>query len=263
LERVYPRPAIFTSLIPEAHAERLQTLQTLLQADRQHVQVFVSHAGYGVQNYLPDTRRLVYFTMLREPIDRVVSGYYMYQRKGQIPPDMTLEEFCVSHRKPGSNLQTSFLSGYFLERHLDGKEPDPAAFNREMLNLAKENLRRHVVVGLTERFDESLLLVQEAFGWPTFRMLHARANVGRNRVAMKQLSAETLAFVSSQNELDLELYAFAKQLFEEQLLASEGRIGQKAASFRRLNAAYGHAFPLLKNLAGPIRKILKWPSSKE
>ena len=50
----------------------------------------------------------------------------------------------------------------------------------EILEIAKENLAVHfAVVGITERFDETLILLKTALNWNS--IFYSRANVTRNR----------------------------------------------------------------------------------
>ncbi|MEO5579030.1 MAG: hypothetical protein ABIR58_00110 [Gemmatimonadaceae bacterium] len=51
-------------------------------------------------------------------------------------------------------------------RRIAGEEPPLGRCTSAMFELAKQNLRRHFrVVGVTDRFDETLLLMKQAFGW--------------------------------------------------------------------------------------------------
>jgi hypothetical protein len=70
-------------------------------------------------------------------------------------------------------------------------------------------------VGLVERFDETLLLLQRVFGWR--RLFYVRQNVAERRPTQEDLPGETLELVKRHNALDLQLYQYASALFEEQI----------------------------------------------
>src|ERR1700736_69783 len=87
------------------------------------------------------------------------------------------------------------------------------------LERAKDNMRKHFcVVGLTEEFGASLLLIQRfaAIKVPFYR----KQNVAPENARSDALDAETLGMVREANALDAELYEFGRELFNEQRRAS-------------------------------------------
>ncbi len=252
LWRQYPPRRVFFSMTPAQHVQKFSELRRRLEGEGEGVDVLVTHAGYGVHETLPRTHEYPYITFLREPIDRVISGYYMFVRQGKAPKDMPLDVFVQTFLKPGCNMQTSFLSGYFLECHLAGREPEREAFNEDMLESAKRNLERHVVIGLTERFDESLLMLRDAFGWDWHKLLYYRTNVGSNRKPRDGFSADVLETVREYNRLDIELYAYAQRLFEERIAARRGAIERSLQTFNRFNRLYETVAPRVLPLARPV-----------
>ncbi len=254
LWRQYDPSRVFFSMTPATHAEKFAELRRRLEGEGEGVDVLVTHAGYGVHETLPDTHEYPYITFLREPVDRVISGYHMFLRQGKAPKDMPLDDFVRTFLKPGCNMQTSFLSGYFLECHLAGREPELEAFDEEMLEKAKRNLERHAVIGLTERFDESLIMLRNAFGWDWHKLLYYRANVGTNRKPRDGFSAETLKTVERYNRLDLELYDYARMLFEERIEARRGEIERSLNAFNAVNRFYEAVAP---RVLPPARSVYR------
>jgi hypothetical protein len=107
------------------------------------------------------------------------------------------------------NFQTRLISGVWTD--VAYGECDEAT-----LALAKMNLAEHcAIVGLTKRFDESLMLLKRTFGWGN--VFYRRRNVTQGPPRWETLSAETLAVLRAHNQLDLELYAFAEALFVRQI----------------------------------------------
>lgn len=168
---------------------------------------------FGLHAWLPQPT--TYVTLLRHPIARVVSGYQFLCQRPEHPLHATvralsLGEFLRSGlTRQISNGQTRMLSGACRPG-----EPGLASW-RPMteadLDQAQENLERHFcVVGLQERFEESVLLMAREFGWRRRRF--SRKNV---TFRITETTAEDRALIESLNPLDLRLYDWARRRFEE------------------------------------------------
>lgn len=159
-----------------------------------------THIEYGIGETL--SLPVATFTMLREPVNRALSHYYFSKEKRLPPDDPGLPGHMTDHVE--ANLQTRLLAG---PQDMDALLPPG-----EMLARARQNLRACAAVGLTERFDESLLLYQKAFGWrrPYYRI----QNVGRTRPPKEAMPAEILRGIEDENRLDAALYETARELFE-------------------------------------------------
>jgi len=120
-----------------------------LPPDRQaRVRVCTGHFSFGIHEHLPAPN--TYITMLREPIDRTLSGYH-YRRTLRLP-DLSLREYVGD---PGGvpDPQTRRVAG--------GEWARGSSDTRGMLDAAKENLSAHFdMVGITERWDETLDLLE-------------------------------------------------------------------------------------------------------
>jgi hypothetical protein len=155
--------------------------------------------------------------MLRDPVDRLVSHYYYvlrdsthYLHQRVTSEKMSLRDYVAAGMtKELDNGQVRFLSGAFYR--------DPfGQCSRDLLEYAKENLRNHfAVVGLAERFDDTVRLLAARYGWKD--MSYVRKNVTSERPAIDELPPNTLEAIRSVNLLDMELYAFAAELFETAL----------------------------------------------
>lgn len=175
--------------------------------------VFKGHMPFGLHSRLPQAAN--YLTMLREPVERVISDYY-YARRSKLH---------TNHR----DAQRLSLQEYFLQKHyhnlqsrvLAGSNPHelfPSVCNADTLAAAKENLaRQFIVVGLTERFDETLALLKVVLGWKVKRLRNFR--VARNRVPKELVAPATLALIREREQFDLALYGYAASLFEKAIAA--------------------------------------------
>jgi hypothetical protein len=117
---------------------------------------------------------------------------------------------------------------------LAGDENNPAP---NLLQLARRNLREHfVVVGLTERFDESLILMKRRLGWNW--IWYTPRNVASSRPTRSEIPSSTIRLIERTNEKDVELYAFAKDLFEEQIREQGKGFQLTVKTYQLLNRAY-------------------------
>ncbi len=107
----------------------------------------------------------------------------------------------------------------------------------EMLKQAKQNLEQRITVfGLTEQFDAGLMLLQQTLHW---RMpVYTIQNAGNPIKSAPTLDAETRAVIAKQNALDIELYEFARALFQERVRAAQPMLALRLRVFRHLNRKY-------------------------
>ena len=118
------------------------------------------HVYYGIHECLPQGG--TYFTMLREPVARVFSSYYFIQRRPLNPMHrkvkterIGVEDF-IRLIPQRHNLQCRLIAGV----------KDAAIGDERILDLAKENFTKSFsVVGISEHFEESLMLMAKTFDW--------------------------------------------------------------------------------------------------
>src|SRR5439155_16537110 len=110
------------------------------------------------------------------------------------------------------------------------------ACSHEMLAAAKRNLRDHfAVVGLTEDFDRSLILMKRVLGWSY--PFYIRQNVNHRRPQKEDIPGETLRVIQAYNELDCELYRYGKELFQEQIRDQAAAFERELRMFKKLNGS--------------------------
>jgi hypothetical protein len=181
--------------------------------------VTIGHVPYGLyRRHLPANTR--YVTFLREPVDRVLSLYHRHLRLTGTPIDRrrqarglvlvaSLEEAFALHLPQISNVATRFLCGV---PSLSGDLPATA------LDDAKNNLREFAFVGIQERFEESIVLLQRMLGLS--RVAYLNRHVSATRPAAEDPSTDERALIVEHNRLDAELYTFAVALFDDAVAAA-------------------------------------------
>lgn len=221
------------------------------------------HVAFGVHELIG--RSADYVTMLRDPVERVISMYeYILRRRdhplhGQVI-GMDLGEYVQSGVHPDArNGQCRWLSGHAL-RSGDDEHGRPPRDRPALLEDAWSNVQRSfVAVGLTERFDESLLLYRQRLGWR--RLAYRRENASLGRSPAAAFSAGALQAVREHNLLDIELYGRARAKFERDMAAVPGR-AEQLRELRAVNARrgqWGGARGRLSDLRCDARRwIARW-----
>jgi hypothetical protein len=195
---------------------------------RSSARLLRGHVPYGVHRFIPS--RCEYMTVLRQPVPRAVSAYkHVLRRPGNelhervVREGMGLEEFietCWVGKR--ASRQTRQLCN----------RPDGAVGPSDLAE-AKRNLEQFLVVGLTERFEETLALVRRAL------RLRVPLYVTRNVGQPLPVSARAAELIRDREPLDLELYEFASELFERQ-------VARQGVSFRFETAAFKAMGPLAR-----------------
>jgi hypothetical protein len=126
-----------------------------------------------------------------------------------------------------------------MTRFLSGKDRDEVAYGKcsqEMLDLAKNNIQRHFLAfGLTEYFDESLIFFKRLLGWQKFPF-YQKKNVHQQKSGRPELSSREQEVLLKYNHYDIELYEYARQLFESLLMKEEQSFQDEVALFKQKNS---------------------------
>jgi hypothetical protein len=176
---------------------------------RNNVVVFKGHFEYGEENQFlkPEIPR-TYITMLREPVDRVVSTFYYVRRvkKMRLHKEFNKITF-LDFLQNDEDFHHYFRHTNMMTRLLSGGDPDD-------LNSALKNLEEFDYVGLVEEFNKSLEMFSKALGWkvPEYK----NKNVTKNRPTVEDLTDKELKIINEKNRNDRVLYLKAKELFWEQ-----------------------------------------------
>ncbi len=160
----------------------------------------------------------VYITLLREPVDRVVSQFYFLKASKTHPlgvrireEGITLEQYAEDKMNLQiDNGQVRALSG---QGNGVGREVAFGACSTAMLELAIKNIDEcFYFVGLQEAFQASLDRLAALMSWslPTVE----RKKVTHDRPGVASLPESTRQLILGHNSLDVALYAHAQKRFQ-------------------------------------------------
>ena len=154
-------------------------------------------------------------TLLREPVSRLVSGF---NHANHYNRPMTLSDYVENHHE--RNHQSNWLG-------FDGRDPD----------FLKNNFS---AVGITERFDESMLLFRHCLGFALEDMLYVRqrSNVDR-KLNVADLSQETINEIREIDWLDVKLYEQAR-LVVTAYVDDTPEIGEELPTYQSALNDYRH-----------------------
>jgi len=174
------------------------------------------HLPFGAHYHIP--RPFTYITLLRNPIEQVISWYYFrYKNPRYDQFDGDFDDYINSERFNYAtvNLQTRFICG-----------DDPPN-----LETAKRNLKNYFsVIGITELFDASLFFMKKELGW--HKISYKNQNVNPNR-PRNQFPSSIINKIKDKNEIDIQLYNFVKQMLEEKINNLDPTSKEEFALFKK------------------------------
>ena len=247
LARQYTRQETF-QVYPTRYYDTLDELTSLPAARRSEIRLLLGHVPFGVHEHVPAPA--TYITMLREPVDRVMSLYYFARRVPEhylhqpiLRDNLDVERFVSGGLSwEMDNGQLRVLTGHLHDIDIGG-------CTRTLLDEAKNNVTQHFsAVGLSERFDESVLVTKRRLGWKGLPVYRKR-NVTVGRRTTDRLSKSELAAIRKHNELDGELYEWVSAKFQREWDAEA--LDTQLTAFRLMNSMY-HSYGAARRLAGRL-----------
>jgi len=196
--------------------------------------VVVGHYSFGLHNYLDTNAK--YITLLRNPIDRVISIYYYIKRdtknkdyKKIVGENISLKEFILNDEyfTQVYNSQTKLIAGVAI---CALKEK----ITEQTFITAKENLDKYfLVAGLTERFDETILMMKKELNWsyPVF----VKQNITKKSDKKAVITEELKQLIIERNEYDIKLYNYVTEKFNERIETNKEFMEKEMAKFKLKN----------------------------
>lgn len=181
---------------------------SLPERSRRRYRCIMGHMPWGLDAEIPGPA--IYATMLREPVDRVVSLWRYIRTKENHAHysearDRSLMEFVLARTIADvDNGMVRFLSG----RLEVGGRPAGTPATWADLGRAMAHLDKFAAVGFVSQFDKSIAGMAARFGWGSTD----HVDMLRQGPA-ESIGIADLARVSEMNALDRELYAWAIQRF--------------------------------------------------
>ena len=157
------------------------------------------HFLFGIHRHF--SRQCTYITVLRDPVEQLISWFYFrYRSVHHDPYPASFEDYLEDPEAAAEfNLQTRFLAG-----------------GRPDLATAEYNLTSQLAfVGITELFDESLYLLKRQLQWGDVQ--YRPVLVNQSRPARDNLDSRLIRRIEETNSLDIRLYQLARLRLERQI----------------------------------------------
>ncbi len=182
--------------------------------------IVVRHLFEAETLFNPQQRGRV-FAFFRHPVERATSMFNYIKLASWEPTyntaiaTMTLEEYVNSR----------YMEQDWLTRYLSNTMEGP--LGEEHFELAKNTVRRKVMVGLLEKKKESMERFEKFFGWkykarPKVQekcradYLLGGANGNNNAKEQPQQGSHVYEMILHMNKFDIRLYSFIEELFNDQ-----------------------------------------------
>jgi hypothetical protein len=229
------------------------------------------HLPYELMEKMVTGKRS-WITMLRNPIERYLSQFYFQQAKPDTIPvlytqateddiqtfcNLTLDDF-VNTPSFKFHLQSRDVQARWLATTINVDSPDEwiHAFNESLtretdinIDLGIQRLDGFDLIGLTERFQDSVFMLSYFFAWPPV-ISADQLNATAEKPRLDNISQDVVDRIAELNTSDLLIYEHAKQVFEKRFTQMTHELleqyGQKRHAHIKLPLSPEHMFELLE-----------------
>jgi hypothetical protein len=208
------------------------------------IRYVAGHMPVGVHRCFD--RPAKYFTVLRHPVERVISlFYFLIQVNLPFTEDgrrLSFEEYVESRHDINLNdYQVRAVSG---APDLDAPGAAPgevvkvAPVESRHLEQAKRNIEQlFLTVAPVEQMTEAALLLRRVYGWPMRRLQTEYKNPTKERPRSREISPRLIRIIEDCNSHDLELYEWVGKRFAEQRRLFEPALSRDRRVYGMVNRA--------------------------
>jgi len=244
---------MYSTLYPK---KSMEIIKNMSANKYNNIKLFKGHFVYGFHEWF-NIDNPKYFTIMRNPIDRVMSHYlysarkknhYLYEKR--TPTYITLYEYVKELCPEARNGMTKQISGVYVNDNFGyGKNVNHCEDQEELYELALNNIKKSfVMVGITEEFDKSLLLMKQLLGGKNIYYYYYKKNQNRNKKLRRSysISDETKEIIAEYNKVDIKLYNYCLKKFQKDC---------NHYGMGKINAKYEVKSNILKTILYVNRKI--------
>jgi hypothetical protein len=172
------------------------------------------HFDIGISKHLESD--VQFMTILRDPIERVISHYYYvlrmkghYLHKYVIDNNLSLKEYVeqgLTNELNNGQVRILMGAGGYHKDAFSLHEVEYGKCEDWMLEMALKNIEeKFIFVGFQEEMEKSMKILGKKLKWRRIIQLH-RENRTENRPMVDDLDEETIKVIRKFNALDIQLY---------------------------------------------------------
>jgi sulfotransferase famil protein len=231
--------------------ESQEEFRNLPDTRKMEIDFLEGHLSFGIHEYTP--KPSTYMTILRDPIDRVISAYYYMLTTHDHPFHERTNEF-KSIEEFLESKTFNFINNGQVRLLSDSDNLNYGECPKELVDIALLNLRNHFsFVGLLERFDDYLVSCYKNLDWSY--PVYTKVNVTKHRPKKNQISDKARKIIANHNVLDIELYEKCKTIIDKEM--DSKTIKFNSFMFKQMNRLYNISslrYPRLKRVIENISR---------
>ena len=195
--------------------------------------LYLGHLGYYFLSLFPEDKKPFWITMLRDPVERVISYYYFFRNVKPVDKNHTSYQHQVLANTLSllefvkSDATASLVNNYQFNNLVDsemiyynttGVKHKRSRSPVELVTLVKDRLQNECMFfGITEQYDKSIALLCYTFNWDLPTQPLTKLNVTPDKPSNSELMPEVIEAIRSKVDLDIEIYDFARELFKKRI----------------------------------------------
>ncbi len=189
---------------------RKKDLRVMSQKKQREIELIQGHQWFGIhKEFLQDC---VYFTLLRHPVERVISAYQSFRKTKDSPHHEWANRVSL---KSALEMKHFWEFENYYTRILANIRPDEVGFGEIKYQQARDNLREHFIFAPSEMYDEMLVYLHHELKWRKIPH-YSRANSVKKKDLI-EVDDETKRMIRKLNYYDLKLYYYAWSEFHEKI----------------------------------------------
>lgn len=220
------------------------------------------HVGLEVLNYIPEKEGAKAFSIVREPKSLMLS-YYWYvlpmhrskEHRNLYIQDMDnkLIDFIIRD----ANYNNSSMRWFSRDNKLyDNKVPITEAIFQEIKNNIKKDF---LLVGLTHRFEETLIAFRRLMGWDfDEKLFYKKQNETEFKMPESSYPDSILDSVSERFIFEKRLYNWLEKRFNSLIKLLGPDFDEEVRVFKRLNYLYQTESPAFAHQLRTVQKNYSW-----